>query len=199
MVIDIPQYIHQCAPNIAQSTMQAIIKTESKGNPIAIGLNKGYKLKFQPVSNKQAIAWVKYLEQHGYNFDVGLAQVNIKNIHSYGYNAVDALNPCINLKIASRILKKNYLDARNNSGSDQEALKKTISAYNTGNYQKGFSNGYVQKVYANATRSTLDDSVPSISNNLIAENIFTESTSEDPRKSKSILYVRPRNAANSFY
>jgi type IV secretion system protein VirB1 len=150
MVIDLPQYIHQCASHVAENTMMAIIKTESNGNPLAIGLNRGYKLLYQPRDYNQAREWVNYLEAHGYNFDIGIAQVNIKNIHKFGYKATDALNPCINLRIGSDIIQKNYLNALPSSKNQQEALYKAISSYNTGNNQSGFYNGYVKKVVYNA-------------------------------------------------
>src|SRR5579863_6860732 len=122
MIIDIPHYIHQCAPQVAENTMMAIIKTESKGNPFAIGLNHGFKLMYQPSGHNQAKNWVSYLEMHRYDFDVGIAQVNIKNIHKYGYKATDALDPCINIKIAGYILHKNYIKALPNSRNQREAL-----------------------------------------------------------------------------
>lgn len=153
MVIDIPQYIHQCVPNIAENTMMAIIKTESKFNPLAIGLNKGVRLMYQPQNLAQAGSWVTYLEKHGYNFDVGITQVNIKNIHKYGYRAIDALDPCLNMKLGGHILQSSYIKALRKSGNKREALYKAISAYNTGNYRSGFHNGYVQKVVYNASEN----------------------------------------------
>lgn len=154
MVIDIPTYIHQCAPQVAENTMMAIIKTESNGNPWAISLNRGHRLMYQPKSYKQAAAWVKYLEKYKYNFDVGIAQVNVKNIHKFGFRAVDALDPCLNLKLGSYILQSNYSQAIRASKTQQEALLKAISAYNTGNYHRGFYNGYVDKVVYNAKSNT---------------------------------------------
>lgn len=149
MTIALP-YIHQCAPQVSASTMIAIIKTESKGNQLAIGLNKGHKLLYQPKTYSQAVAWVNYLEKHHYNFDVGIAQVNINNIHKYGLTGAQALDICTNLKLASIILQNNYKLALNNSKGSQEALLKAISAYNSGNYHTGFNNGYVSKVIHNA-------------------------------------------------
>jgi len=131
-MISLPVYIHQCAPHIAPITMQAIVKTESNGNPLAIGINHGYRLKYPARNNAEASKWVQYLERHNYNFDVGLGQVNIKNIHKYGYTATEALDPCTNLKLASLILSKNYANAKNGSKSTTEALRKALSAYNTG-------------------------------------------------------------------
>jgi hypothetical protein len=78
-MLNLALLILQCATPVAQVKMPAIIKTESQNNPLAIGLNKGYKLKFQPKDPEQAKNWVEYLEKNDYNFDVGLAQINIKN------------------------------------------------------------------------------------------------------------------------
>lgn len=150
LITTINTYITQCAPRVATSTMQAIIATESRGNHLAIGLNYGYRLKYQPKSLTQAKAWVSYLAKHKYNMDIGLAQVNIKNVYKYGYKPEDMLDPCKNLMVASQILYANYRQAFNkNAGNKRLALLQAISAYNTGNYSHGFSNGYVQKVLNN--------------------------------------------------
>lgn len=150
MLIDLPMLIQQCAPNIAPSTMMAIIKTESNGQPHAINLNKGKKLLYQPKTKEQAIKWVEYLELHNYNFDVGIAQINSSNIKRYRYKARDMLDPCTNIKVAGYIITSNYVNALSTSSNQQVALRKMISAYNTGNHQSGFTNGYVQKVIKNA-------------------------------------------------
>lgn len=150
MVIDVYPYIIACAKQVAPSTMQAIIKTESNGNALAIGLNKGAHLQYQAKSLPQAISWVNYLERYNYNFDIGLGQVNVKNAHKYGYLARDMLDPCKNLMVASQILHRNYKAARNLTSNSQHALYMAISAYNSGNYHTGFNNGYVFKVVNNA-------------------------------------------------
>ncbi len=150
ILIDLPVTITQCAPHVAVSTMLAIIKTESRFNTWAINLNRGHHLRYSAKSVIQAMAWVDYLEAHNYDFDVGLGQVNIRNVHKYGYKAREALDPCINLRIAGQILQRNYHQARKVSANSKEALYKAISAYNTGNYHSGFHNGYVQKVVNNA-------------------------------------------------
>ena len=149
--MNLSNYIHRCAPYIAKNTMMAIIKTESRGNPLMIGLNRGYRLIYQPHNLSQANKWVDYLERHGYNFDVGIAQVNISNIHRYGYTARDALDPCLNIKLSGHILLRHYTYALPVSKTKQEALLKSISAYNTGSYRKGFDNGYVKRVLSNAS------------------------------------------------
>ena len=131
--------------------MILLIQTESKGNALALGLNRGFHLVYQAKNYNQAKAWVRYLEKHRYNFDIGLTQVNIKNVHKYGYTGVEALDPCVNLKISAHILAQNYNSALYSSYNQQDALLKAISAYNTGNNQSGFQNGYVARVVYNAT------------------------------------------------
>ena len=148
--IDLIAYIQQCAPRVTPSTMLAIIKTESGGNMLAINVNGKARLLSQPKNIKQALAWVEYLDKYEYNFDIGLCQVNIRNVRKYGYKPSDMLDPCKNLIVASDILYKNYHKVLNNSNSKNYALQKALSAYNTGNYHRGFVNGYVQRVLANS-------------------------------------------------
>lgn len=150
MEIALLPYIQQCAPKVAPGTMLAIIKTESHGKPLAINLNHRQRLLYQPNNIQQALAWVEYLDKHGYNFDIGLGQINIKNVRKYGYRPADMLDPCKNLLVASDILYKNYLRALHGATSKRQALHKALSAYNTGHYGRGFNNGYVQKVIKNS-------------------------------------------------
>ena len=153
MIVDIPTTVAQCAPQVHVSTMQAIIRTESKNNPLALGINKGKRLRYQAKNHTQAVAWANYLEKNNYNFDIGLAQINIKNVRKMGYKAHELLDPCTNIRVAGKILQDNYKVALKQSASRDEALKKAISAYNTGNHYAGFKNGYVQKVMNNARNS----------------------------------------------
>ena len=71
MIFDLNYAISQCSYKVAPSTMLAIVKTESRGNPIAIGINGYVRLKYQAKNYKQALSWVDYLEAHGYNIDIG--------------------------------------------------------------------------------------------------------------------------------
>lgn len=208
-MIALPSLIQHCVPNIAQAAMTAIVQVESKGNPLAINLNKGYKLQFQPQSKAQAQKWIEYLNKHDYNFDIGLAQVNIKNVNKSDYKATDLLDPCTNLKLGSSILIKNYTTALPSSKSPDEAWQKAVSAYNTGNFHNGFTNGYVGRVYASAneTELALNDNSPDIP--LIIDK-HTEkdktkapsvsSTADippNPYSSRSLLYIQQRKPTPS--
>ena len=148
MPLDLMLLAKQCSPTVAPITMVTLVKTESKGNPLAIGLN-GAILKYQPKTESQAIAWVKYLDQHGYNFDVGLGQVNVANIRKYKLKPEQLVNPCLNLRVSGDILTKNYIAAKKRTQDPQLALRQALSAYNTGNQYSGFNNGYLRKILVN--------------------------------------------------
>lgn len=205
-MLALPYLIQHCVPSIAQTSMMAIVRVESKGNSLALSLNKGYKLQFQPQSKAQAQKWVEYLDKHNYNFDIGLAQVNIKNANKYGYTATELLDPCTNLKVGSSILIKNYTNALPSSKSPDEVWQKAISAYNTGNFHSGFTNGYVGRVYANTNKTVLalnDNStdIPLIIDNHTRKDktqINTPAVSDNtsiqpnPYSSRSLLYIQQK-------
>lgn len=208
-MIALPSLIQHCVPNIAQIPMMAIVQVESKGNPLALNLNKGYKLQFQPQSKAQAQKWVEYLNKHNYNFDIGLAQVNINNVNKYGYKATELLDPCTNLKLGSSILIKNYINALPDSKSPDEAWQKAISAYNTGNFHSGFTNGYVSQVYANTNKTILalndnSSNIPLIIDNHAKKDKTnapvvsgTAGIPPNPYSSRSLLYIQQRKPTPS--
>jgi type IV secretion system protein VirB1 len=142
-----PDLIHQCAPNVAPETVQAIIRVESGGNPYAIGVNGPIHQKPHPKNAQEAIYWAKYYMNLGYSVDLGLMQINSGNLKGLGLTLSQVFDPCINLKAGSRILSRGYAGAAKRYGPGQTALKAALSAYNTGNYERGFHNGYVAKYF----------------------------------------------------
>ncbi len=151
MVFDLDFWLAKCSSRVHPITLQAIIKTESNKNPLAIGLNDGFSLRHQPRDIAQAIRWVNELEDQGRNIDIGLGQINIKNIHHYGLHGRDALNPCINIQLMEKILLRNYQNAEHKSQNlTKITIYQAISAYNTGNFHSGFNNQYVWRVVANS-------------------------------------------------
>ncbi len=125
---------------IPYSVMQHVVRVESSFNPYAIGVVKG-TLSRQPKTLNEALLTVKELEKRGFNFSLGLAQVNRYNLKKYGLNSYEeAFKVCPNLKAGSEILKDCYLSANRDWG-------KSFSCYYSGNFSTGFRHGYVQKVY----------------------------------------------------
>ena len=140
----------ECAPWVAPQTMAAIVKTESGFNPLSIGVNGGARLVRQPDNKAEAVATARWLIEKGYNIDLGLGQVNSSNLVKVGLSVEDAFEPCKNVAAAATILHGNFQAAKGKVQDDQAALHAALSAYNTGSFSKGFSNGYVQKVLNNA-------------------------------------------------
>lgn len=149
---DFKALAEQCAPSVHVTTLSAIVRHESSVNPYAIGVNAdGYRLPRQPRSKTEAIEVATWLQEHGYNFDGGYGQVNVKNLAWLGMTVADLFEPCKNLQGAARVLGHCYARASKRYGEGQQALRHALSCYNTGNFEAGFANGYVLKVAANAT------------------------------------------------
>ena len=126
---------------VPQEVMHHVVRIESSFNPYAIGVVGG-RLARQPKTLAEALSTVRMLEQKGYNFSIGLAQVNRYNLEKYGLQSYErAFEPCANLVAGSRILAECY----SRSGGD---WGKSFSCYYSGNFSTGFRHGYVQKIYA---------------------------------------------------
>lgn len=141
-------FVKMCSvPNVSEKTLWEIIRVESSFNELAINVNdEGVKIK-KPVTRPEAVTLAKDLIQKGYSVDLGLMQVNSKNLLKLGLSVEDAFDGCRSLSAGSKILKDNYGRAASKSGEGQAALVAALSAYNTGNFRSGISNGYVSKVY----------------------------------------------------
>jgi type IV secretion system protein VirB1 len=150
-MLDFIALAQECAPMVAPQTMVAIVRVESQFQPLAIGVNGGARLTRQPVNKGEAIVTAKWLIAHGYNIDLGLGQINCANLSRTGLSVEDAFDACKNLAAAASILYANYNTARAQVPTDQGALQAAFSIYNTGSMTKGFANGYIKKVLANAS------------------------------------------------
>jgi type IV secretion system protein VirB1 len=121
--------------------MHHVVRVESSFNPYAIGVVGG-RLARQPANITEALATVRMLESRGYDFSLGLAQVNRRNLAKYGLASYEqAFQACPNLQAGSRILA----ECHSRSGRD---WGKSFSCYYSGNFTTGFRDGYVQKIYA---------------------------------------------------
>ena len=156
--------VTECAPDIHPITFKGVVSTESSWNPYAIGVVGG-RLDHQPRSLAEAVSKAHELEQQGFNFSMGLAQINRYNLAKYGESYETVFEPCRNLKAGSAILKDCFQRAKAQIGDDQQALRAAFSCYYSGNFTRGFrpekasQQSYVQKVVANAAGTTLPISV----------------------------------------
>ncbi|MGP1530506.1 MAG: lytic transglycosylase domain-containing protein [Treponema sp.] len=156
---------------VPQNIMQHVVRVESSGNPYAIGVVGG-RLQRQPRNLKEAVATAKMLEQKGYNFSLGIAQINRYNMKKYGLHSYEhAFQICPNLKAGSFILKECF-DRSKNWGN-------AFSCYYSGNFVTGYKHGYVQKIFASMKQMTYQTSPYSIVKKMPskATQPYTENTS----------------------
>jgi type IV secretion system protein VirB1 len=139
----------QCAPNVAPETIAAIVRTESRGNELAVGVNGLGRSIAQPTSVAQAIEVARFYVAKGYSVDLGLGQINSRNMKALGLTWDTVFEPCTNIAAAGAVISGNYRSVREGL-HPQRALRIALSMYNTGSQSRGFSNGYVGRVVGNA-------------------------------------------------
>jgi type IV secretion system protein VirB1 len=137
-----------CAPQVHAATARALIHIESAFNPWAIGVVGG-TLERQPRNRAEALVTAKALQQAGWNFSVGLGQINVGNFTRLGLTLESAFEPCTNLRAMQTVLGDCFDRARTGSPRpmpNQTALHQALSCYYSGNFATGFRHGYVRKV-----------------------------------------------------
>lgn len=168
MSITLSALLAQCAPEVAPSTLAAIVSVESGGNAFAIGVNKGAQVR-QPTSAAEAVVVAEGLLARGANIDLGLGQINSSNLRWLGLSLEAAFDPCQNLAAAARVLTNNYRRAV--SLGHSSPLGAALSAYNTGSMQRGYRNGYVAKIYRASGARLLTSSAPVIVASLPTQSV----------------------------
>lgn len=153
-----------CAPNVAPSTMAALVQSESSGNPYAIGV-VGRTLASQPRTKAEAVETANALIQQGENISLGLSQVNIKNFKGLGITVPEAFEPCANLQAGSKVLSECYHRYSKMKGEGQGALQDALSCYYSNNDTRGYQkegkrgDSYVMRIAVNNEKIT---AVPAI-------------------------------------
>jgi type IV secretion system protein VirB1 len=184
----------QCAPTVAPETVLAIIQTESGGEQFALNVNGGKQPSRQSNAADAATTARRYVAA-GYSVDLGLGQINSRNMRWLGLTWDTVFDPCNNVAALARVLTTNYNAVK--AGRDpQAALRVALSMYNTGSQTRGFRNGYVAKVIGNA--GIADAGVPYTTN--LPAVAFTAPergdlrerlTSENEAPATPILQARP--------
>jgi type IV secretion system protein VirB1 len=139
--------MHACAPSIGPRTLAAVIAYESAGRPDAIGDNSTRRAYF-PASRAAAEDLALRLTGLGHDLDLGLMQLNARNLPRLHVSLHSAFDPCTNLAAGGRILGEDYARAARRFGRGQRALYYALSAYNTGGFWAG--SGYAHGVYESA-------------------------------------------------
>ncbi len=155
-----------CAPQVHTHTAHALVSVESGFNPWAIGVVGGALVR-QPRHRAEALATARALQATGWNFSVGLGQINVGNFERLGLTLDAAFEPCTNLAAMQSVLAECFDRARAPASAatattttatsppvDQTALRQALSCYYSGNFATGFRHGYVRKVVAAAGTSS---------------------------------------------
>ena len=151
----IPVALLACAPNVAPVTLEAVIRVESGGDKLALHVNG---LRVQPArgrNTKEVAATAESLIRRGDSVDLGLMQVNSGNLAVFGVTVTDVLDPCTNIRIGAAILTADYAAAARARGEGQPALLAALSAYNSGDFVRGFANGYVARTIGPGVAGTV--------------------------------------------
>lgn len=143
---DFDALLQRCAPAVHATTMRRLVEVESAFNPYAIGV-VGARLQRQPRTYQEALATITWLDANGFNYSVGLAQINRHNFRAHGLTPGLALQACPNLAAGAAILGSCFRRA-NVQNAPQAALRAAFSCYESGNFTTGFRDGYVQKIVA---------------------------------------------------
>jgi len=143
--MDIEAIAQYCAPYVAPASAHALIRAESGMRPWAIHVN-GARLERQPRTQAEAVDTARALRAAGWDFDVGLAQINVRNLERLGVPLERAFDPCANLRLMQRLLGQCFARARSVGADEQLALRQALSCYNSGDLRAGFASGYVARV-----------------------------------------------------
>lgn len=146
-----------CALFVAPQTLAAVISVESGGNPLAINVNHA-KNPPSPRDAAEAERVAKSYIARGYSVDLGLMQVNSRNLRALGVTVADMFDPCRNVQAGATVLSGDYATAiRSGIHGEQNALRVALSYYNTGSPERGFENGYVARYYLDASPAIVRD------------------------------------------
>ncbi|HEY8616095.1 lytic transglycosylase domain-containing protein [Phenylobacterium sp.] len=143
-----------CAPGVAPATLMAVARVESGLDPLAIGVNGGGR-RPAPRTPEEAVAAARRLIAARRDIDLGLGQINVRNLGWLGLTLAEAFDPCRNLSAAARVLADGYRRAARRHTHEPLRMSAALSYYNTGHPRRGLANGYVAKVLAAAAETDL--------------------------------------------
>lgn len=130
-----------CAPAVDPVTMAAIVKQESGGQLWVINDNNG-KRSYRLGSKAEAVLKATELISAGHSIDMGLAQINSKNLGWLGLSVEQVFEPCENIAAGAKVLENGY----KKTGS----LPQALSMYNTGRPNSPVGQKYAESVFRHA-------------------------------------------------
>ena len=136
------QLVHVCASGDAVRPLASIAAVESGFHPWAIHDNTTTET-FFPASLADAVSIAtRLIDGERHSVDLGLMQINSANLSRLGLTIADSFDSCRSITAGATVLRQGYANA----------LRVAFSRYNTGTSDRGFTNGYVQRVEAASIR-----------------------------------------------
>jgi len=179
-----------CALNVAPATLEAVISVESGGNPLALNVNHLEGPQPHASTPDEAARLARQYVAAGYSVDIGLMQINSRNLAALGDTVEQALDPCTNIRGGATILTANYVEASQRFTPGQPALEAALSAYNTGTFWRGFENGYVAKYYGRPTIPSATLITPIAATTTVAPAPPPQATAINPYTADITVYQR---------
>lgn len=152
MDILLQSHIEQCAPAMNAALMGALVRRESNGNPFAIGMDGKERFLPQPRSLGEAVAAAEKLERTGKMFSVGLAQIHISNIKSFGVTWTQAFDACASLRHGQQVFESFHARAIKAGFRSNNAVFAALRGYNSGSIFAPVSNAYASAIMADAAK-----------------------------------------------
>jgi type IV secretion system protein VirB1 len=121
--------------------LTAIARVESGQRTLAIHASGSGGGAILPATRQEAIERAHALLREGRSIDLGLMQINSRNLGWLGLSVEDAFDPCRNIAAGARVLT-------------------SFSGYNTGHPQRGFANGYVARVLSAGVSNAVQTPAP---------------------------------------
>jgi type IV secretion system protein VirB1 len=143
-----PADFDRCGSTVAPVLMQALVRTESGGQPLAIGMDRTGGGVRQPQTLAEAVATAKKLAADGKQFSVGLAQVHVSNVRMFGMSWEQAFDACQNLAVGQKILWNFFHRARAAGYSGVTAIWAALRGYNSGDVRATISDEYANRIFA---------------------------------------------------
>jgi len=138
------QIAHACAGQQADAwTMLALAHAESGLRPWVMHVNGQGGGLIEARSASEAAALARRLIAQGHSVDMGISQINNRNLVRLGMSVEEAFEPCSAMAAGAHLLAQGY---RRGNGPPQVRLRQALSIYNTGDPARGFTNGYVHAV-----------------------------------------------------
>lgn len=140
----------RCAPDASPQTLAALAGMESGFARLAIHDN-ATGIAIVAASDAEATSRAELAIAAGHSLDLGLMQINSANLGRLGLTVEEAFEACRSIAAGAHVLRDAYAGGESHD-EQQRALRVALSRYNTGDAQRGFANGYVSQVEAEARR-----------------------------------------------